>query len=156
MPYTQLIPKNHELNDMMLKALRAMAAGATARNAARSSGLAMTPAYFAYLDSKRFEKDFAPVCDRHFRVHLLPLAIAAITRALQPDSPLKLQLDAARIVCDRAGLPAMASRQDFEGNEATIDSMSRDELHAFVKSAEAKLAELATPVDATQPDGEPT
>lgn len=141
-----------ELSEMMLKALRSMAAGATARNAARAAGLDLTPAYFAYLDSRRFEKDFAGICDRHFRVHLLPLAIAAITRALQPGAPLKIQLDSARIVFDRAGFPAMASRQDAPDDHA-IEQMSREELHAFVKAAEAKLAEGASLVNATPMDG---
>lgn len=153
-PYYLPAHKGAELSQSMLKALRSMAAGATAQSAARSSGIQLTDAFWEYHQSPRFVKDLAAACGHRIETFLVPLALAALERALQPTAPLRLQIDAAKIVADRGGFPARPAHERADGDKA-VEQMTREELYAFVKAgeakiaeAESKLAELAMPVDA--------
>lgn len=139
------------LGESITKALRMMARGTKASDAARACEILVGPHFNDYILSRQFAKDLTEAGQWNLEVELVPLAFAALRRCVQETAPFKVQLDAAKAILNRGGFPEQLARVDPVDGEA-IEQMTREELHTFVKSAEAKLAELATQVDAAQTD----
>jgi hypothetical protein len=145
--------EKRELSLTLRKALRAMAGGMTAETAAHKYKIQVNPAFWDFIESRRFRQELNSMCEERIEITLVPLALAAIERALHKDAPIRAQIDAARIVLNRGGFPERPWRGDGP-DVNVVENMSRDELHAFVKSAESKLADLAMQVNAPQTEGD--
>lgn len=149
------VTERAELTGQIARALRYIAGGMGVVQAANKAQITVTPALWDFVNGPRYPKELRAACQWRLETKLLPLALAALERALQPDAPLKQQIDAAKIVMDRGGFAPRPYQEVSDGK--AITDMSRSELHAFVAAADArlkeatdKLAELATPVNATE------
>ena len=118
---------------------------------ARELQIEITPAFREFAASSRWGKEIYRGARHRFEVRHLPLALKVYEEAMQPEQPMKIRLEAAKHVKDSVGLAARPSVEEVGG--VALEDMSREEIHAYVKAARDKLADLATPVDAANGDG---
>jgi hypothetical protein len=120
------------------------AKGVPANEAAKRSGVPL-PAFKLYLEQDNFAADLRAVVKGLVETQYAPLAFAFLNECvIDTAMPARVRVDAAKAILDRSGYVAAPLAADRDPGDIT--GMSREELHRFVKEAEAKLASEAKDV----------
>lgn len=148
-----VVAERASLSRSVRAALRYMAAGASASKAASRAKIDINGSWAHYVETQACANELRKECQFRLETKLVPLALCVLELAMKPGNPMKTRLESAKLILDRGGFAITHLKSVELGSGESIEAMSREELHAFVKSAEAKLAELATPVQQYVADG---
>jgi len=102
-------------------------------------------AFNLYQEQSSFASDLRTVVKGVISTLYAPRCLSFLFETVNDvGMPARVRVDSARILLDRAGYAAAAPAEERDSGDLT--QMSRDELHRFVKEAEAKLATEAKDV----------
>jgi len=120
------------------------AQGAPANEAAKRAGIP-AKTFKLYTERDNFAGDLRAVVKGLVETVYAPKAFAFLNECvIDAAMPARVRVDAAKAILDRSGYTATSLPEERDLGD--IAGMSREELHAFVKAAEAKLATEAKDV----------